>query len=270
MKRRIIGLAVSAGVLAGLALLWFLVLSPRVRGEIFRSRMRVKLESPDPAARRDAARSIAEKPDPFLVTRIAQAIYGDEQDPTVVAAYVAALGEIGDRGQLPAVRFAAEPYQPGEVRAAAWVALARLAPDEFETRVAEAGSNDEWQTLGLARARIVLDDWSGAAGLLRLAESRDVRIAALASQTLDGQLRPLLAEIGQWPLDAAPREPWPAEFAGAIGRRIAGVDLAELAIDSARAAKASAGIRPTLKRILNGRNRIENWLTDPNNHRWIP
>lgn len=270
MKRWLILSAATVCLLAGLVLLWIFVLSPRVRGEIFRVRVRAKLESPDPALRREAARSIADKPDPFLVTHIAQAIYGDEPDAGVAAAFVGALGEIGDPQQLPAVRFATETHQPGEVRAAAWLALARLSPAEFKTLATASSEMDEWNALGIAQARLTLGDPSGVDVLLREASGERAARATIASLALNRHVRPLLIAIGQWPLDAGAPDGWTADLSAHLASRVASLDLAALAADSRRAAAAAEPIRSTLERISNARDRIESWLTDPNNHRWIP
>ncbi|MCC6359137.1 MAG: HEAT repeat domain-containing protein [Phycisphaerales bacterium] len=270
MRRWLTILAVSVSLLGALTLLWFLVLSPRVRGEIFRARVQAKLESADPAVRRDAAESIAGRADPFLVTRIAQALYGEEHDPGVAAAFVRALGEIGDPQQLPAVRFATEPHQPGEVRAAAWVALARIDRGEFDRQVSALAEGDAWSSLGIAHARLSLGDPYGVETLLRAAESEDPAQAAIACDALNRHLRPILVGIGQWPLRTPPSEAWPRRLTPAVAKRVAGIDLDPLFRGAERAKGAVEPILSTLKRILNARNRIENWLTDPNNHRWIP
>lgn len=270
MKRWLYFAAISAALLTGVVLLWVFVLSPRVRGEIFRVRVRARLESVDPALRREAARSIADKPDPFLVTHIAQAIYGDETDAGVAAAFVTALGEIGDPQQLAAVRFATESHQPGEVRAAAWLALARLNPAEFQTLAPASSEVDAWNALGIAQARLTLGDPSGVDVLLHNASGDDPARATIASHVLNEHLRPLLIAIGQWPLESSAPDAWTADLTTHVASRLAGLDLAALAADSRRTAAAAEPIRSTLERISNARDRIESWLTDPNNHRWIP
>ncbi|MBI5863009.1 MAG: hypothetical protein HZB38_00580 [Planctomycetes bacterium] len=260
----LIGAALAAIIAGGL----FVVLRPRIIAEVRRSRLTARLASSDPLERSRVAWSLAENPDPFLMARLVQNLMGDEPDSGAREACVYALGRSGDKSYLPAVRFSIEAHQAGCVRAAGWLALARLDPDEFRHREKEGPAvGDAWDAIGLAQARLAVGDLSDAEVLLRFAERGDDAQRYVCTQAMWKHIRPLLEAAGRWPLDASVHEgeSWPPEFAHEVAERALRLDLPALREHIQRHWAATESLRQTVRRLNGARERMTAWLFPQNN-----
>lgn len=236
---------------------------PRVVAEFRRARLEPRLDSPDAEERIRTAWSLAENPDPFLIAKLAQKIVGDEPDAGACEAFVYTLGRIANPMHLGAVRFATEAHQPGPVRAAAWLALARIDKPEFK-HLAQAGGNvgDDWDAIGLAQGWLVCGDFRGVPILLRFAtdDNEDKRYAC--SQSLWKHIRPLMDAAGKWPIEPAVVEgqPWPIELSREVSKRATAIDLEAIRADTRPHLQATESLRQTVRRLTAGRERVVRWL----------
>jgi hypothetical protein len=254
-KRWTIGIGAALVVVVTLS-----VLFPDVARSVRRARVQGRLlrqmQSPDYEQRKQAAWAAIERPDPELVELMVRGVLGNEPDAGVREAYVYALGNLGDRRHFAAIETAIDADSSGYVRAAAWLAAARVDPEHFRT-LAETRSapRDAWDRLGVAQARLLLGDMRDVDELLQQARSADGARSQVASRAMYKWLRPLMDAAGRWPADATVREgqPWPLEFVDEIERRCATLDLQAIADDTRQHDAAAAPVRRYIMRINGAR-----------------
>ncbi|MBU0618460.1 MAG: HEAT repeat domain-containing protein [Planctomycetes bacterium] len=247
-----------AGVLAvGLILsVLFPDVARRVGSAGARDTLLREIQSPDRERRKQAAWAAIERPNPGLEEYLVRGVLGDEPDAGVREAYVYALGNLGDRRVFSAIETAIDTDPSGYVRAAAWLAAARVDPEHFHTLVGtRPASRDAWDRLGVAQGRLMLGDVRGTHELLEQARGGEGSRGHIASRAMYKWLRPLLDSAGRWPADATVSEAqvWPLEFVDEIERRCATLDLQALADDTRQHDQAAAGVRRYIMRIYGAR-----------------
>lgn len=220
--------AAVVGVPALIALFWFFSpSSPHVHAEE-RRRLRNELAHGDEQARKEAAWRLIEEPDPIAESFLVQGLFGAEESPDVREAFVYTLGRLGHDENLGAVEHVIALDPDGYVRAGAWLALARLAPERVSALVEQYASRvDTWDRIGMAQAQACSGDASGYPVLLRFAVDGDAGQREVASRALTKWVRPVLESVGRWPLDAVVHEGeiWPAELVAEIEGRCGELDL---------------------------------------------
>lgn len=249
-------------MLAGLAGV-YATLRPRVVAEVRRARLMARLKSSDPQERMQAAWSVAEFPDPDVLATLAQHVMGDEGDDEVREAFIYSLGRSGDRAFLPAVRYATEAHETGPGRTAAWLAMARIDPDEFRAKAPQGGSvGDTWDLIAIAQGRLALGELTSVGVLLRYAVDGDEGQRFVCTQSLWKGLRPLLEAAGRWPIEPILHEgeTWPVDFAREVEKRAAELDLPAIQTDTRRHLAATTSLRQTVRRLNTARVRATRWL----------
>lgn len=257
-KRWTIGIA--GGLVAGVILA---ALAPNLARQLrtagARERLLRQMQSPEREQRKQAAWAAIERPAPVLEELMVRGVLGDEPDAGVREAYVYALGNLRDRRHFAAIETAIDSDPSGYVRAAAWLAAARVDPERFGT-LAETRSapRDAWDRLGVAQGRLMLGDMRDAGELIEQARGPDAARRHLASRAMYKWLRPLLDAAGRWPAEAtvSGAQPWPTEFVDEIERRCATLDLQPLADDTHQHDHAASRVRRRIMRIYGARK----WL----------
>lgn len=275
IKRRTWVTLGSLALVALLAYIGIFWLRPRVRHEYIRAKLAEQLASSDSAERIEAAWRFVDAPEPDIETRIAGGLMGDEKDPEVREAFAGALGRFGQVPEISTTRRAAliAPLRhvidldpSGEVRAAAWLAVARIDRAAFDAIRDEKGAAaDPWDQIGQAQARLQLNDMSGVLTLLHFAGHGETAERVIASKAVFKNLRPLLDSVGRWPIEATQREgeAYPAALADEIARRCQGLDLAMISRDIAQHSLEAERIKRTIRRLTGGRERIARFISAP-------
>ncbi len=266
ISRRFWIAALSLTLLALLAYVGIFWLRPRVRHEYIRARLAEQLSSANPAERIDAAWHFIDSPEPDIETRLTAGLMGDEPDAEVREAYAGALGRFAHPRNLGPLRHAIDLDTSGEVRASAWLAVARVDRAAFETACAEKGpAADPWDQIGQAQGRLHLFDMSGVPTLLHFAGHGEQAERIIASKAVFKNLRPLLDSVGRWPIEATQHEgvAYPTELTEEIARRCDGLDLAMISRDIAQHSQEAERIKRTIRRLTGGRERIARFLSSP-------
>jgi len=188
---------------------------------------------------------------------------GDELDPDVREAYVYALGRVGAAGFADTVETVARTDESGYVRAAAWLALARIDADRFRQLFAsQAAPEDPWDQIGLAQGWAEHGDYRGLDELLHWAEHGDHSQRVVAARALLNSVAPVLEAVGRWPLEADPQpgEPWPAELVAEVDRRARGLNLESLATEVRSRFEATKRVRRNVSRLTGARERLAQLL----------
>jgi len=220
------------------------------------------LRDPDPQVRKQGAWELIEHPDPSLLRSLTAGILGAERDPNVREAYVYTLGRVGDPQYFAAIESAIDLDPSGYVRAAAWLAAARLDPHHFRTLAATRPAHSAWDRIGLLQAELYLGQMSGVGELLDWARRGDAAQRQVACRALFKWLRPLLEAVGRWPLEADVREgrEWPTGLIAEIERRCAGLALQELADDARQHAATAARVQRNVGRLTRARDGLAGLL----------
>ena len=252
------------GSLVGLAALivlaavgWWLV--PDLLQARFRTRLTQQLHSAEPETRKQAAWAVADRDDQYGTDLLVSALLADEPDEAVREAYVYALGRAGDPSALAAIENVIDRDPSGYVRAAAWLAIARLDPQHFATLACTTSAPEQpWNQIGLAQGALEIGDVSRVDTLLHWAEAGTHTQRIVASRALYKRLRPLLDTAGRWPLDAdvAEGEPWTAELIEQVRTRVAQFDIQAIANDSRPHEQVAEQVRRTVARITRARDRL--------------
>lgn len=256
-------IAASAGAilvaLASLVYAWILV---PLAGE---RRARAALESADNDAKQRAAWSIAERGGSRRVMQQIRTMLreGRESDEWVRESLVHCLGRSGTDGDAELIREVLLRDSSGLVRAAGWLSMARIAPQQCAALIAEQPAlRDDWDRLGLAQAELTLNDARGVADVLRLAGSGDENQRVVAGRAILRSLRPALDSAGRWPLDTpfemgdAP----PAAFVEMLTVRCAELDLARIITDNARHEPFARRVRRNTTKLANARAHVARYL----------
>jgi hypothetical protein len=188
---------------------------------------------------------------------------GEEPDPDVREAYVYVLGRVGAAGFTDTVETVARTDESGYVRAAAWLALARLDADCFRQLVAlQAAPEDPWDQIGVAQGWAEHGDYRGLSELLHWAGQGDHSQRVVAGRALLNSVAPLLEAVGRWPLDAEvqPGEPWSPELISEVARRIQGLELESLAREVWKRFEATRHVRRNVARLTGARERLARLL----------
>jgi hypothetical protein len=188
---------------------------------------------------------------------------GEEPDPDVREAYVYALGRVGAAGFADTVEDLARTDDSGYVRAAAWLALARIDADYFRQSVAaQPAPEHPWDRIGVAQGWAEHGDYRGLDELLHWAGHGDHGQRVVAGRALLNRVAPLLKALGRWPLDAEvqPGEPWSPELAADVTHRIQDLELESLAREVWRRFEATRQIRRNVARLTGARERLARLL----------
>lgn len=264
IRRSVRRLAWWAALVLGLAAIGVFAIRPWAVSVRQKTVTAALLASPDPSDRAAGAWRIVEHEDRSFIPILVQRVMGDEHDAHAREAAVYALGKLADRAGLPAAVYAIDLDDDGFVRASAWLALARMDPQEFRRQV-ELGRGrqaDAWDEIGTAQGLLELGDAHRVDRLLHWASAGDDAQRYLASQGLHKHVRPLLEAAGRWPVNAVTRdgETWSPKFVAEIAGRAAGIDLVLLAQDTKMHARRADGLRTTLRRVTTARERLARWL----------
>lgn len=235
------------------------------------SRILIELQSADAESRRRAAARVVDAPFPAALDVIADALVRRKhEDADTRESFVHALGRVGGRAHMAAVEALIDSDPSGFVRAAAWLALARIDAEHMRTmRGADRVRSDPWDRLGVAQARLAVGDVSEAEVLMALVETGEPGQRQVASRALHKWLRPLLEAAGRWPLDADPAEgeTWPRELVHRVRQECRELRLQELADAVWPRVAAAHAVHLNVKRITSARNRLARVLFDA---RFIP
>jgi len=228
-----------------------------------RAELRLALRCDDPQTRKQAAWTIADRADRALETDLIDRL-GVEPRADVREALVYALGVLGDRRSFGVVEATLDSDPSGYVRAAAWLAAARIDPAQFRILARAAGRpEDAWDRVGVAQGWLSLGDVRGVEELLAVAGTGEAAQRHVACRALAKWLRPLLEAVGRWPLEAAQEQvrPWPPELVAEIRRRCAGLDMQALADQTRRWATEGARVRRLVNKLNRARDGLAAWLS---------
>lgn len=261
-RKRLIRWAVGgAAVVVVAGLLWSYA-RPRVRDEWVRARIAAMLDSADPAERALAAWRFIENPLPDIETRMTAGLLGDERTQSVRESFAWALGKIGRPRNVGVLRHVIDVDESGEVRLAAWLAIANLDRAVFEQVVAEKSPLTGWDEFAVARARLHTGDLSEFRTVMRYARDGSEAQNAIASYSLIFHFRKYLDAVGQWPIEvpSAPSERLTPAHVDAIAARCERLDIAALGVEVQKHAAAGEEIKHTIRRLTSGRERIAKWV----------
>lgn len=216
------------------------------------------LDDPNPVERSRAAWRFIENPLPDIETRMTGGLLGDEQDAGVRESFAWGLGKIGHTRNAGVMRHVIDLDESGEVRTAAWLALALLDKDAFVKAVAEKAPLTDWDEFAVARAKLNTGDLSEYRTVLRYARDGNDGQRAIASYSLVFHFRKYLDSIGQWPIDvtSTPGERLSAADIAKIEQRCKPLDLAFVTAEVLKHAAAGEEIKHTIRRLTGGRERI--------------
>jgi hypothetical protein len=250
------------GLLAALVV-WKGVISPRAWQSRYRAQAMEALDSPDPEVRKQAAWAAIDWPDPALEAFMIRGVMGAESQADVREAYVYSLGRLGNPRSFAAIEFSLDLEPNGYVRAAAWLAAARIDSKHFYTLVETCPRPDRpWDQIGIAQGRLSLGDVRGVDRLLHWALAGDDTQRNVASRALFKGLQPLLDAAGRWPVDASVEEgqPWPPAFVREIEQRCVGLPLQAIADEARRHSAAAYRVRRNVARLTGTRERLAGLL----------
>lgn len=235
----------------------------RIKRAKARAEINSLLKSPNKDDRRKAAQMAATCNDEDLFSRLRLAIMGDEPEPGVRAAAIEALGQTLARQYFEVVEFAVDLDSSGRVRAAGWLAAARLDRRRCEALLQQhADRADPWDRVGRAQARLYLGDVSELDVLFEYARDDNPELNRAACRALQRWLRPILDAAGCWPLGADPpiNGPWSLELITELQARCRQIDLPRAALDTHRQLTRSAFARKMERRLASGRNQVTQLL----------
>jgi HEAT repeat protein len=182
-----------------------------------------------------------------------------ERDDGAREAYIYALGHVGNPTHAPIIEQVLETEADGFVRQAAWLALARLAPERFIALRGQAGMvRDRWDRLGIAIARIDRGNFSALSTLLEIAEDPDISRRYIARRAIEKYVQPWMEIAGRWPLEAAtqPIEQWTPATLAEIRRRAAEIAISDVVVEVAAALEHAEPMRTSLRRMT----RTRDWM----------
>lgn len=261
-NRSVRGILAVVGIVAALTI-WVTVLSPRAQSRRYRAEMTRMLQSSDPEARKRAAWTIIERPDPTLEMLMVRGVMGDEPNPDVREAFVYALGKLENPRYSAAIESAIDQDPSGYVRATAWLAAARIDPRHFRT-LAQADPRPQrpWDRIGIAQGWLYLGDVRAVNELLHWADAGDDSQRQIASRAMFKWLWPLLDAAGRWPVGATVREgqSWPSELIAEIRRRCETLDLQAIADDTSCHRAAAYRVRRNVGRLTRVRDGLASLL----------
>lgn len=238
------------------------VFETRFRGPASRRAMRLVLELSDMPAeqKRRIAWDAAAEPDEAVAIALRYALARcREFEPDVAEPFVYALGYNPGPETTSTLWSVLQVESRGDVRAAAWLALARADASAFRALVGGVPPADDlWERLGRAQAWLLLGDLRGADDLLRAARDGDHGQRVVAARALQKWLAPQLAAAGVWPcrFDPAPGDEWPAELLDLVKQRCAEVRLAALTENCRAAFARNANVLHDVGRIMGARRRL--------------
>lgn len=256
---RLVALLFAALLLPGLGWLGLLAVNRHEQSLTLR-----ELRSAEEDARRRAAARVAEAPFPAALDAIADALVRRvHDDPDTREAFVHALGRAGARAHMAAVEATLDADPSGYVRAAAWLALARIDAQHMRTLlVSDRPRDDAWDRLGVAQARLCAGDVGDVDALLGLAETGEPGQREVASRALHKWLRPLLEAVGRWPAEADPAEgeAWSARLIHEVRQRCRELRLQEAADAVWPCVEAAHAVRLNVRKLTSARDRLASVL----------
>jgi hypothetical protein len=250
-----------------IALLATIRLADRAFKQMRTEVMLAGLHSPATETRKTAAWDSIARPDPRLRAVLVAGVQGGDSVDDVRESFVYALGRIGDKRDMSAIESAIDLDSSGLVRAAAWLAAARIDPAHFRTLAASAKpAAGDWDRLGLAQAWLLLGDVRGIATLLRVTRESDQPQSVVATRALKRDLLPILDSVGQCPAAERGLEDtaWSPSLVAEIERRCSAMPLQRVSDDLQQHRAASNSFRRDLQRITTGRDQIARWLFGSN------
>lgn len=184
-----------------------------------------------------------------------------EADPDVRESFVYALGRVGDPLHFPLLRTLAVSgtERSGYVRAAAWLAAARVDRARFRNLAeAQPSADDDWDRIGLAQAWLAIGDCRGVMALLEFAGRGDHGQRVVAARALTRGVCPALVAVGRWPIDAELRagEVWPEELVAEVRRRCGELDLQAIADESRPHIEQARAVQRIVRRLHGARERL--------------
>lgn len=228
-----------------------------------RAELKSMLTSANKDTRRAAALLAPVQNDDDLLSRLRLMIMGDEPDADVRAAAVEAIGLTRSARFFEVAEFAVDLDESGPVRAAGWLATARLDPERFSALLRQhADRTDAWDQVGRAQARLFLGDVSELDWLFAHAQAADAELRRCACQALQRWLRPVLDAAGRWPLTAAPPngEAWPPALIAELRKRCGEINLAQEAMETREVLARSTFAHRMERRLANRRERMAKLL----------
>lgn len=237
-------------------------------GPMAPSEFRNALQSPDFEKRKQAAWAFADAPAnsrtrdaAALLNQIRQA----DVPPDVLESYIYAVGRhyagTGVSAEIIVERIQNET--PDFPRQAAWLALARIAPNKYRTLADEyAQSENDWDHWGMLRGRLELGDYSDIVILWKWGASDDWDRRQHTARVANARLAPLLETQGRWPIELEDRAPdtWMSDDFETLRAQVAMIDLVALAEDCLPHFERSRDVRSTMGKVTGGRDRIKRWL----------
>lgn len=224
----------------------------------------ILLRSDDSEARQRGAWQAAHEDTPWAA-HLLPSLLEKETVPAAREALVYALGRAGTAASFDALLDVARTDATPYVRHSAWLAAARVAPQQFATTADKLTPGpDAWDRIGWAQAWLEVGDARGVPDLLALLDSAQRDHALGARGAVLRYVAPLLEMVGHWPL-AAPSEAadeWTPAFVAELRARCAAVDLAELARALATDRTRLTRVQHDVGRLHRARERIARLLFD--------
>lgn len=227
-----------------------------------RARRMALLRSDDPQQRKRAAWSLVDDPDPALIAFIRRQLMGGEQVADVRESYAWTLGNLQDPRNFATLARVLEAEHDGYVRAAVWLAAARVDGARFERLAQRRGLARLWDRIGIAEGRLLLGNVTDVGLLLDVAATGTAQQRYVAGRALYKWLRPLLETAGRWPLSGGVdgAGAWPRAFVGVVARRCESLDLQAIANDNLRFAERIGRLHRDEARITNARDDLAGLL----------
>ncbi len=254
-RRHPVSTALLTGAIVLLAV-WLLWGTIRGARGARRAHLVAGLNATSVAQRQRAAWAVIEHPDPLLIAELEQRVFGNEREPDAREACVYALGCIAAPSSLPALTHAAQLDEHGGVRAAAWLALARLDATQFQQLAQSAPTDgDPWERLGIAQGRLWLFDPTGIDALLDAVAHGDHAQRMIATRALRRSVAPLLDAVGRCPANLlGPSDaPLNADLVAHLRERCAEQDLQPIAAALQRLEPSTRALRREVGRLARAR-----------------
>lgn len=188
---------------------------------------------------------------------------GSEPDETCREAYLYALSRLANKEDFSLATAAAAKDASGRVRAAGWLAAAKVDSKQFQVwEKTQPSPTAIWDRIGATQARLSFEDFSDISALLEAGQADDLALRTSASRALNRAIRPLLEIAGNWPLDARPAEMevWPKELVRDVQQRFDPRTLQSVYNASKPHIAAAERAQRNVRRLTSAREQMRRFL----------
>lgn len=189
---------------------------------------------------------------------------GAERDADVRETYYYFLGRMGYGEDWGLIERCIHKDESGYVRQQAWLSALRIDAERCRKLSEEFEAKDRWDRIGVAQARLGLDDASGVADLLEAIEHGDEGEREIAAKVIGRFVRPLLDAEGKWPIEVPwnPEQPWTLEEAQKVRERCDRIDAVRSMSELAELRAKSQELRKLQGRLMGGMRRMAGFMLE--------